>query len=273
MSEEEARSLLIKVLAEKWSTEHRAILGSQLKAALIDAASRANSEFNETELGFRNFADFLTKTGVVAVRFREGTDILVAPLEHKSILDDEPESRMRIRKDFWDAFIGFPSLGELRGYNPTTDRIQVVHSDTLPEGFIAIEAAPKELQLSWRRDFIDSLDPNSPLRAVRERLADYGGFTAFAQALRDLPELRPAWNRAWVAAALTYIGEWARRSGIKGTPWMVGSQPEERSTSTAPTRDSDRRRLYSVLDQIPLDRLARVKIPLGWFIGRGGDDD
>jgi hypothetical protein len=279
MSEQEARNLLSQVLNEKWLRERRAVLGSQLKAALIDAASKSGSEFDETQFGYRNFAEFLKQTGVVALKFREGTDILVTPIEHPEALEDS-NSRPRIRRDFWEAFIGFPVPGELRGYNPATDSIRIAHSGTLPDGTIPIEPASKELQLSWRKDFLEFLGVDSPVYAIKDQLNDFNAFRTFSQALRAHPTFQAEWNRVWVNAALNYITDWARKQRVPGTPWLFAPEPNASVQShfnapipSARESNSERQKLYLLLDQIPLDKLSRLQVPLGWFIGKDSKGD
>ena len=86
LTEAQARELLHKVLTELWEAEHRPIVGARLKAVLLRAASTTGSEFDERAIGYAGFADFVSKSGIAAVKFRTGTDILIAPADQSEAL-------------------------------------------------------------------------------------------------------------------------------------------------------------------------------------------
>ncbi len=282
MTESEAKELLKTVIGERWAREQRPILGSQLKSALLERARVAGTEFNEAALGINSFGDFVAHSEVAAVKFREGTDFLAVPVGQEESLK-EYEAPIRIRKDFWDAFVSFPQEGKIRAYDPSSDRILFDSDPEVLKSSIRIEPIPRDVQLEWRQKFLEGLGADSPLREVRTALSGYGGFSAFSRALAEFPTIRTRWNRTWLAAIVAYIESWAEKEKVEGHPWIEQQDrplhpssgdevPRSERGSLSDKPQPERRKLYSILDQIPLEKLAEIKIPLGWFLGRDPGD-
>lgn len=263
LTEDQAKDIVRAVLTDIWASEHQPAVGARVKAIVMRMAAERGAEFNERALGYSGFTDFLSKTGVAAVRFRPGTDALVAPPDHAEALHLEaPVQRERIRADFWDAFVSFPVPGEVRGYDPAADGI-VRSNAALAEGTKPITPITRETQVRWREEFIDSLEDDSPLRELKGQFTAPGGLSLFTKALTATPSLRPRWNDFLVGRVRTVIEEWGARHGIAEV-WLA-RRGEPRSTEPAV-----RARLYALLDQIPIERLLELRVPLGWLIRKDG---
>src|SRR6266446_4434235 len=144
LSPDQARELLRKILNQVWQDERQPIVGARLKAALLRAAAEAGGEFSERAIGYTGFTDFVAKSGLAAVKFRPGTDALIAPIDAADVLTaSEPQRRNRIRSDFWDAFVSFLLPGEVRGYDPELDQI-IRTTGSLPAGVKPITPITRE---------------------------------------------------------------------------------------------------------------------------------
>lgn len=257
LNEAEARQLLKTVLSELWPADPRPILGSRLKAALVANAAKNGTEFDEALLGYRGFADFVSRSGVAAVKFRAGMDILIAPIEHAASLDREPEKRLTIRPDFWRAFVSFVIVDEARAYDRAHDRVVTGPRETIPADAVPIDPISPITQLEWRRNFVNSL-PNSPLASIQSALRSQKGFKVFAEALRQYPNLRASWNQLWMNEVSAVIRAWGQRYGIPDEVWFKSPGVQD--------REALRARLYEVLDAIPIDNLLEISIPLRWLV-------
>lgn len=270
VDESKARELLRNAMNDLWQSDRRPILGSRLKATILNYATRENLEFSEKALGYASFAAFLAQSGVAAVRIREGTDLLAAPIEEAKILEGpqvlQERSRrpLYVRLEFWKAFAGFPMDHQIRAYDPVNDRIVVQPPDVIPEDAILIEPVSREVQLEWRKEFVTSLGPKSPLAPLQDALDQASGFQRFARTLSAYPEIRGMWNRFWSERVKKAIRGWAEQHGIPEERWLQQRQEAAREESRA--------RLYSLLDQIPLEYLLDLKIPLRWLLRREPSD-
>jgi hypothetical protein len=257
----EAKDLFKEVLETLWQARRQPILGSQLKAVMISRAGAQGKGFDEKALGFRTFAQFISASGLAEVKFREGTDILVAPHEHAASLYQEEISGKphRIREDFWKAFVSWPRSGEVRGYIPDLDKV-VDGLTTLPPQAIPIEPISREVLRNWHKQFVAELGSDLPPRmeSILPSLENPGGFYEFSRAVRGDPQLHAKWNRFHLSKVLDAIRDWANHHGVTGEPWLQ-AQTEE--------REGDKRaHLYAVLDRIPLESLLKIQIPLGWLV-------
>jgi hypothetical protein len=264
LNKTEAASLLRKVVDDLWAANHKPILGARLKATFLNYVLKSGKEFNERELGFANFASFLKDIGIVTIAFRQGTDLLVVPIGQEEILSQVSpiERPKRIRRDFWDAFIRFPSAAEVRAYDRERDVIVIGLASSIPVNATKITPISKEEQLRWRKDFIASLGSDSPLASLSSSLAQAPtqAFAVFSDALKNYPQLRPKWNQFWKDRIAGLIKEWGLLHGISEDIWHV--------TEAKGKTDDLRAKLYAVLDSIPIDNLLEIKIPLKWLVDK-----
>lgn len=258
LNEDQARELIEEILGEVWTNSRSGILGAQLKSILTDRARAMGSEFDEKSLGYTSFSRFVQETGVAIVKYRGSNDVLIALKDHPEALVERDSSHLRIRRAFWDAFVRFPVRGEYRGYNPNTDEIVIGGTADAVADCVSIQPIPKELQLEWRLEFVRELGPESPLVDYVEKFTPQVGFNLFSQVLSKHPQFRDSWNRAFSAKVSEFISDWAKRYGVRDDIWFEsGLQRIE---------DTARAKLYAILDQVPIEELVELRIPLKWLL-------
>lgn len=267
----DSRGLLQNVVDELWARDHKPILGSRLKATLIERALQRGSQFDQGSLGYPSFSAFISDSGIVAVRFRTGADILVAPLAQAAELDaasteKRSEQRAHIREDFWKAFVGFPVAGEARAYDPKTDRVLVGSPSAIPPDSLSITPVSREEQVTWRWEFVESLGTDSPLSSqLKPGVVDGPArfMRDFSLAIRRDAKLLERWNGFWLDKVSAYIAGWARPHAISDIVWLRSADQKEDGNQRA--------QLYRALDQIPLDHLLELRIPLKWLLTKSGE--
>jgi hypothetical protein len=266
-----AAALLQETLQDLWNREHRPILGSRLKIELLRRARERDLRFEERALGFRRFSEFVAATGAAEISDVGGADILIAPKANRNPTATEVRYDGRIRPDFWRAFVSYPVAGQARGYDPAGDKIVVAAADALPPGVVPIEPVSREQQLEWRREFAKSAPEGHWLRQFK--LEDESGVRAFADEIRNDP-LRRKWNDFWLEKTAQTIRQWAEPHSVPDRAWMASDTARlQRATRTTPIglagaapRDAEREKLYALLDQLSLDHLLEITVPLRWFL-------
>jgi hypothetical protein len=258
ITEEQAKELIGQILAEKWTNERSGILGAQLKSLLLERARAMGSDFDEKSLGYTSFSRFVQDTGVAIVKYRGSNDVVIAQKDHPEALN-EPDARPpRIRRAFWDAFVRFPVQGEFRGYNPNTDEIVIGASVDAIADAVPIQPIPKELQLDWRRQFVKELGPDSPLSNYEEEFKPQSGFTLFSHLLSKHSQFRIIWSKVFSGNVNDFISEWAKRYGVLDGIWLESNLEQ--------IEDNARAKLYAILDQVSIEELVELQIPLKWLL-------
>jgi hypothetical protein len=265
-----ATALLQETLQDLWNRERRPILGSKLKIELLRRARERDLRFEERALGFRRFSEFVAATGAAEISDVGGADILIAPKMNGSSTASGARDR-RIRPDFWRAFLNYPVAGQARGYDAASDKIVVAPADSLPPAVVPIEPVSKDQQLEWRREFAKDAPEGHWLRQLK--LEDQSGLRAFADGIRNDP-LRPKWNNFWLEKTTQTIRQWAEQHDVAERAWIASAVTQsQRSTRSTPIglaggapRDAEREKLYALLDQISLDHLLEITIPLRWLL-------
>lgn len=274
----QARELLLRVVNKFYAKRHSPLPGAFVKAQVLVEAQNTGVTFSERELGFRRFIDFIKKVPEIAIQGRSGSDILLAPVTATEILAAYAGPLPRLRRDFWRAFIEFPIEGTLRLYDPDEDKILHVEAGTQRPG-IVLEPATRETQLRWRRTFAEEQsDPtkqrlleavNGPSNAV---------FNEFARRIREDVPVSRAWNRYLQKQITDHVAEWAAKNGIAEERWIAPAQGLQafRTSGEAvskPQNVSQRADLYNFFDQLPIEDLLQLRVPLEWIlkITRRGD--
>lgn len=169
--------------------------------------------------------------------------------------------------------IEFPVQNTVRLYDPVEDKILHEDAGTLRQG-IEIEPLPRERQLGWRKTF--SEEQSEPIR--NELLAALEGtgtavFNEFARRLRENPSVMRAWNRFLQKQITDHVAEWAARHRIPEERWRAASRgiqysgvARESSVSPIPQNISQRAALYDLFDQLPIDDLLTLRVPLEWVL-------
>jgi hypothetical protein len=170
----DAQALLIRVVEQLYAQRHSPLPGALVKAQLLSEAASGDATFNEHELGFRNFLEFVKKVPEVAVQIRIGSDMLLAPARAADTLSAYAQPLPRLRRDFWRAFIEFPVPNTVRLYDPVEDKIFYENAPSARNG-INIEPVSRETQIAWRRTFSDEQAENvkgSLLASHRRKLSE-----------------------------------------------------------------------------------------------------
>jgi len=251
-----AREIVRAALQEEWARVHRPILGTHLKIKVSEIAQRAGFEFDEKSLGFPGFKELLSSCDFLALDVRSGTDILIVPSEKGELLRGTPTGRMKVKKEFWDAFLRFPRGDTLVGYDTATNT--VIHfPPLLGSGIIPITPITKEEQLEWRRAFAAKEPPTSPLTNLD--LGRDDAWEKFSHVIQRTVDVRKRWNAEKLALVTEAIRQWASANNVPESVWH---EPLE-AHNVAPDA---RRQLYRILDKIPIESLLALKIPLGWLV-------
>ena len=113
-----ARDLLLRVVQKSYAEGHSPLPGAFVKAQMLVEAQQDGALFNERELGFKRFIEFVRTIPEIAIQGRSGSDVLLAPATATELLSAYASPLPRLRRDFWRAFFEFPAgaLREHRGF-------------------------------------------------------------------------------------------------------------------------------------------------------------
>jgi hypothetical protein len=271
LNNEDARSLVVRVIQELYAKRHSPVPGALVKAEVVSEAARSGSLFNEREYGHKNFLEFLKTIPEIAVQIRIGSDMLLAPATAGDLLSAYARPLPRLRRDFWRAFIEFPVPNTVRLYDPDEDKIFVDAAPSTRKG-IAIEPVSRETQVEWRRNFAQ--EQPEPVRATL--MAALGGagtavFNEFARRLRENPTVMHTWNRYLQKQITDRVAAWAAKNGVSEDRWSSGTpRPLDGSPKEAlPTKTHSvghRAELYNLLDSVPIEELLQLRVPLDWLL-------
>jgi hypothetical protein len=197
-----ARDLLLRVVQKSYAEGHSPLPGAFVKAQMLVEAQQDGALFNERELGFKRFIEFVRTIPEIAIQGRS----------------DLP----RLRRDFWRAFIEFPVENTVRLYDPGEDKI-LYEEATIQRQGVLIEPVPRDAQLQWRVTFAEE-QPETIKKSLLAALQGVGSavFNEFARRLRENPSVMRAWNRYLQKQITDYVATWASANEI----------PEERCGST-----------------------------------------
>jgi hypothetical protein len=238
LTQDKAYELLEEILEEAWANSQSAILGARLKATLLERAAADGNTFDEKSLGYSSFSRFVQDSGLAIVKYRGSNDVLITSKNHAEAFKETDIKPPRIRRAFWDAFVRFPAAGEYRGYNPETDEIIIGNSFKEISNAIPITPITKQLQLDWRLQFIEGLEPDSPLALIKSELSEHNGFGLFSQALNQHPQFRARWNKYFSSKVNESISKWATKYALPDGVWLE-SQLEQ-------LEDIARAKLYAI---------------------------
>jgi hypothetical protein len=244
---------------------------------MLAEAQRLGNVFSEKHLGFHKFIEFIRSVPDVAIQGRSGSDVLLAPAGSRELLDAYATPLPRLRRDFWRAFIEFPVDGTVRLYDSADDKIVYDDVGSQRSG-IAVEPVSRDTQLQWRRVFAE-VQPE-PVRSTLVECLDQQGdnaFNEFARRLRETPPVMKAWNRYLQKQITDHVANWAKSHGVPEERWLAlnrqglgFSRQDQGSTPTRPTHVSQRAELYNLLDQLAVEDLLELRVPLGWLLKISG---
>jgi hypothetical protein len=268
---EDARALLVGIVQGLYDKRHSPVPGALVKAQLINEAAKQNATFSERDYGLKNFHEFVKTVPEIGVQIRIGSDMLLAPATAGDLLSAYARPLPRLRRDFWRAFIEFPVPGTTRLYDSEEDKIVVEQAPTTRKG-IVIEPVLRETQVSWRRAFAEE----QPEAVKGELLAALDGtgtavFNEFARRLRENPNVMHAWNRFLQKQITDLVAAWATTNGVPEERWCSGTSrsDEGQAKEPMPTKThsiGQRAELYNFLDNLPIEDLLQLRVPLEWVL-------
>ena len=267
----ESRALLIRVVEELFAKRHSPVPGALVKAQIVAESIASGSTFDERALGFRNFLHFVKETPEIAVQIRPGSDVLLAPKTAEDILSAYARPLPRLRRDFWRAFIEFPVMNTVRLYDAQEDKVFYESVPTQRKG-IPIEPIPRQTQVEWRRNFAEEQSEltREPLLGS---LAGSGSsvFNQFARRLRENPALMQAWNRYLQKKITDYVSTWAKANSISEERWSSGKMRTDDGSFKEAAQEkthsvSQRSELYNFFDNLPIEDLLQLRVPLDWVL-------
>jgi hypothetical protein len=274
-----ASDLLRRVVNRHYTERHIPISGAFVKSQMLAEVQADGSKFSERELGYRKFVEFVRSVEGIAIQGRAGSDILLAPVTAGELLASYATPLPRLRRDFWRAFIEFPVQGVVRLYDPDEDKIIHVEAGTQRPG-IEVDAIAQEVQIQWRRTF--SQEQPETIRSSLLSILDAPGsgvFVAFARRLRENPSVARAWNHYLQRQITDQVALWAAKNRVPEERWLASSHSIQFFRADAdvitarPQNISQRAELYNFLDQLPIEDLLQLRVPLEWVlkVTRRGD--
>lgn len=268
---EASYELLREVIESLYSRRHSPVPGALVKTQLIAAADSRNFTFNERDLGFSSFLEYVKSVPGIAIQIRPGSDMLLAPSSATDTLSAYASPLPIIRRDLWRAFLSFPIQSTVRIYDPDEDRVFYDSTPTTHKG-PEIEPISKEQHLEWRRIFAE--EQPEPARTELLTSLGQGGmsvFTEFARRLRETPAIMHAWNRYLQKKVCDRVAEWGQRHGISEDRWRgaVTNRARLGSPDSFPVGTQNlgqRAELYNFLDNLPIEDLLQLRVPLDWVL-------
>jgi len=267
----DSRALLVQVVQRLYAERHSPVPGALVKAQLLAEAASRGETFSEGELGFRNFLAFVRTVADVAVQIRTGSDMLLAPASAGDILSAYAQPLPRLRRDFWRAFIEFPVPNTVRIYDPIEDKIFYESLPTVREG-VVIDPISKADQVAWRRGFAEEQPENvKGLLLTSLEGTGTGIFNEFARRLRENPSVMRAWNRYLQKQVTDRVAAWAAANNVPEERWCRAILRDDGSGLPAHMEShthtvGQRSELYNLLDNVPIEDLLQLRVPLEWIL-------
>jgi hypothetical protein len=267
---EQSRNLLVEVVQALYNERHSPVPGALVKARIIDEANQRGASFSERELGFKSFVDFVRETPGIAIQIRIGSDMILAPSSATETLSAFARPLPRLRRDFWRAFIEFPVPNTMRLYDETEDKVVYEAAPTQRKGTL-IEPIPHDTQIRWRQQFAEEMPED--IKATLLTALDGTGrapFNEFARRLRENPPVMHAWNRYLQKLIVDHVAEWATANNISSERWSAGTDRTGNGSimeaGSMPQTLSQRAELYNFLDNLPIEDLLQLRVPLEWVL-------
>jgi hypothetical protein len=268
---ERSYELLDKVVQNLYSRRHSPVPGAMVKAQLMIEAQLEGLVFNERQLGFDSFLSYIKTASRISIQIRPGSDMLLVPSTVTDTLSAYAVPLPIIRRDFWRAFIAFPVENSLRIYDPDEDKIFYDIVPTNRKG-IAIDPVTRAEHIGWRKTF--AKDQPEPTSQELLTLLNNDGpsiFTEFARRLRENPAIMHAWNLYLQKKITDRVIEWGNANGITEERWSGGlskfnlNRTLDRNSFTMQNL-GQRAELYNFLDNLPIDDLLQLRVPLDWVL-------
>jgi hypothetical protein len=253
------------------------LVGTQYRSAVDAAAAKHGLQFPPPNEPALRFVELIQRyPDIVSIARRPGQDFLVVPAGRSDLLTEGVQHRpYGIRKDLFEAFT---FVGESRAYYDQSQDKVVWQSarrvSSPPESWIAIECPTLESEIKLRRDFVESLSPDSDMRVrFDEALASTRPLQAFGVVVRETGVQRK-WHAFRIESVLARMESWARSHAIGWKDaWLtegrnerlpertnLGADPSAAANPAVATNESDPlKTLFSGLDAADIQRIS---IPL-----------
>jgi len=265
-------------------------------AGLKSSLQRNYQDFNERELGYKRFIEFLEDAqahGYVSVLrdsfghpriYPTGAATAIA-----KVAISEPDAvamgSHRLRSDVWRAVIDWEE-NYTRAWDRRVGRAFMYPADDgstppwtkQPDRFVQITPISQETQIGWMKEFAEfqiddardelvvSLGVGAPRGQFKQVLAKY--------------QLDAAWSRALQAHAARFVQGWASSNTVaikhlfdhRSHGSQTGTTEGQRAQTTALAvsdilrPDTLREELHRVIDRMSPEDLASLRIPAGYLI-------
>ncbi|HEV2177907.1 MAG TPA: hypothetical protein VGW33_12015 [Terriglobia bacterium] len=160
----------------------------------------------------------------------------------------------------WLAFVAFQKPGERRYFDRAKDQVLKVPESTDQPTLPEIVPFTKEEQLNWRREFAERIEPGNPLKEkLLHSLCTPSPLHEFSSCLRLEPAAQNSWYRFLSQKVRAGIEDWAKKNGL-------GPEVQLEHEAAVDSAENERRKLYSVLDKIPVNLLLDLTVPLRWSV-------
>jgi len=130
----------------------------------------------------------------------------------------------------------------------------------------------RESQIAWRKAFAEE-QPASVKGPLLGSLEASGTaiFNEFARRLRENPAVMHAWNRFLQKQITDHVAAWANANGVPEERWCSGISrsddgPTKESMPTKTHSVGQRAELYNFLDNLPIEDLLQLRVPLEWVV-------
>lgn len=296
---EQAFAVLRDAVADLNNRGRRA-LGATLKP---DMVKRTYGGFDEKQLGFSSFGDFVRKArdgGFVDIfQAPNSPDFEVVPAGTQPA-PPEPAKRAAdtasptadgfIRHDLWKAFVD---------WNDSLIRLYDVEADTTvmfprepaplepasyaqarqawaanPDRYREIKPIGIETQMVWMREFV-AAEADSPQKTILEyALTTDRPIRDFSQAVRQYPDIGRKWQIFRKDRVMRAIAEWKEESGVELSPYMppaAGPVTTRAPRATEPLEacadvDRIRARVHQAVNRMSAADLLRLPIPVEYLL-------
>ena len=96
-------------------------------------------------------------------------------------------------------------------------------------------------------------------------------FNEFARRLRENPSVMHAWNRYLQKQITDHVRIWATANGVSEDRWCSGTSTSDDYTrkESVPAKAytvGQRSELYNFLDNLPIEDLLQLRVPLDWVL-------
>jgi len=189
------------------------------------------------------------------------------------------EGPVSIRNDLWTAFKSTEAKLPIRVYDTVKDKAERLATPPEREAggelrkkrFIPIEPIPSEEQKKWAKLFVKQIKATSPqiAKECQKVFSKERWYSRFLNQLGQDPHIKRKWDAFESKNVLLQIHKWIKKNGLTLDP--TKSQP--RAGAITQSQESSeiyvkiiRQRLIRAIEQMPLDELVSLKIPVGYIL-------